>query len=196
MDRDSAPGRTVRSRRVAGGSTAPPWAGPPPCRRRTPASCRRSPSETASSLDLSPSRPALPAPTSRSAERRIPAEPSEAAFSFRPVLLPAPLRAPALPAGLPELPAESLAAVVFVRVFVAFRYLLSSPLAYRLLANASIRQGSRYARPRMRLASSSLRNMRLAGSQVSLRFNCAAIQAQCEVTWVAAVTSAFARGGV
>ena len=49
-----------------------------------------------------------------------------------------------------------------------------------------MRHGSRYARPRMRLASSSLRNMRFAGSQVSLRFNCAQIQAACEATCVCA----------
>src|SRR5450759_4571821 len=48
----------------------------------------------------------------------------------------------------------------------------------------------------MRLASSSLRNIRLAGSQVNLRFSCEAIQAAWEVTCVAAVTSAFARGRV
>ena len=48
----------------------------------------------------------------------------------------------------------------------------------------------------MRLASSSLRNIRLAGSHVNLRFSCEAIHAAWEVTCVATVTSAFARGGV
>src|ERR1039458_6776987 len=48
----------------------------------------------------------------------------------------------------------------------------------------------------MRLASSSLRNARLAGSQVNLRLSSEQIQAAWEVTCVAAVTSAFARGRV
>ena len=48
----------------------------------------------------------------------------------------------------------------------------------------------------MRLASSSLMNMRFCGSHWSLRLSWDAIQAACEVTCVAAVTSALARGGM